>query len=60
VEIDVDRFRQNWGINADMDLRKIRYENVDRIKLAENRFLWRDLVKTLTNPCSIKGVEFLD
>jgi hypothetical protein len=27
-----------WGISVVIDLRKIRYDNVDRIKLASNRF----------------------
>jgi len=47
VKVAVGRCRQTWGINANTDLRKIRYEQVDRIKQAHRRFQWLDLVNKL-------------
>jgi len=47
MKVGVRRCRQKWGISVDTDLRKIRYEKVDRIKQAQRRFQWLDLVNKL-------------
>jgi hypothetical protein len=44
------RLRRRWQDNVRMDVRKIRWEDVDWIHLVLDRDLWRPLVNTVMNP----------
>jgi hypothetical protein len=41
--------RHRWEDNTRMDLRKIGWEGVDWIHLAQDRYRWRTLVNMVTN-----------
>jgi hypothetical protein len=43
------RPRLRWEDNIKMDLREIRFGDVDWIHLAQNRDVWRTLVNTVMN-----------
>jgi hypothetical protein len=43
------RSRRRWEDNIKMDLREIRFGDVDLIHLAEDRDRWRGLVNTVMN-----------
>jgi hypothetical protein len=43
------RPRRRWVNNIKMDLREIGWDDMDLIDLAQNRDLWRALVKTVMN-----------
>jgi hypothetical protein len=43
------RPRRRWEDNIMMDLKKVRYEGMDMIKLAQDRDGWRTLVNVVTN-----------
>jgi hypothetical protein len=46
--------------NIKMDLREIRWDDVDWIDLSQDRDQWRALVNTVMNLGSIKCWEFLE
>jgi hypothetical protein len=41
--------RRRWEDNIKMDLREIGIDEANRIRLAQDRFHWRDFLKTLMN-----------
>jgi hypothetical protein len=43
------RRRRKWVDNIKMDLREIRWDGMDWIDLAQNRYQWRALVNTVMN-----------
>jgi hypothetical protein len=45
----VGRPRRRWVDNIKMDLRKIRWDGVDWIKLAQDRDQWRAIVNMVMN-----------
>jgi hypothetical protein len=45
------RLRRRWEDNMKMDLREIRFGDVDWIHLAQDRDRWRALVNTVMNLC---------
>jgi hypothetical protein len=47
--LPLERLRRRWGDNIRMDLRKIEWEGVDWMHLAQDREQWRTLVNTVMN-----------
>jgi hypothetical protein len=45
----LERPRRRWIYNIRMDLRKVRWSNVDWIDLAQDRSRWRALVNSVLN-----------
>jgi hypothetical protein len=45
----MDSKRRRWVDNIKMDLRKIRWDGMDWIELAQDRDQWRALVNTVMN-----------
>jgi hypothetical protein len=43
------RPRRRWEDNIKMDLQEIRYGDMDRIELAQDRYRWRTLVNAVMN-----------
>jgi hypothetical protein len=54
------RPRRRWEDNIKMNLRKVAWEGVDWIHLAENRDQWRAFYHGKESSGSMKGVKFLD
>ena len=48
-----------WEDNSEIEIREIRWENVDCIHLAQDRVQWWGLVNVVTNlcvPCHVEGL----
>jgi hypothetical protein len=45
----LERLRRRWVDNIGMDLREVRWSDVDWIGLAQDRIRWRALVNSILN-----------